>query len=84
MILDARRDDAARRNKYDLLFLNRDGTQELGERLDNFFATRSSEEYGYPSGRPPTPRSSSICSSACAIDRRILRGGISHAIAARC
>jgi len=47
MILDARRDDAGRRDKYVMLFLNRDGTQELGKRLDAFFASRSSEEFGY-------------------------------------
>ena len=47
MILDARLGDAGSRDKYVLLFLNRDGTQELGERLDAFFASRSSEKFGY-------------------------------------
>jgi hypothetical protein len=47
MILDARRPDAGRREKYIFQFLNRDGTNELGARLDRFFATRSSDEFGY-------------------------------------
>lgn len=47
MILDARRDDAGRRDKYVMLFLNRDGTQKLGDRLDLFFESRSFEEFGY-------------------------------------
>jgi hypothetical protein len=47
MILDGRRKDAGRRGKYVFQFLNRDGTEELGARLDRFFASRSSDEFGY-------------------------------------
>ena len=47
MILDARRKGARRPVKCVFQFLNRDGTEELGARLDRFFASRSSDEFGY-------------------------------------
>jgi hypothetical protein len=47
MILDARQEDAKQRDKYTMLFLNRDGIQGLGERLDKFFASHPSEDFGY-------------------------------------
>ena len=47
MILGARRTDAGSPDKYVLQFLNREGTDQLGERLDRFFASSSSDEFGY-------------------------------------